>query len=69
VVSEGLELADGSIIKVEALICATGFDNSFRPPFPVRGYEADLRDLWEKEPTAYFSVAAAGIPNYFGKCA
>lgn len=61
-------MEDGTIIQVDALICATGFDTSFRPAFPVIGQEGkDLRDVWKEEPRAYLSVAASGFPNYFRK--
>ncbi|KAJ9630333.1 hypothetical protein H2204_008551, partial [Knufia peltigerae] len=66
VVPQGLKMKDGTIVEVEALICATGFDTSFKPAFPVLGYDKqDLRDLWRSEPRSYFSVTAAGMPNYF----
>lgn len=62
----GLLMADGSLLEVDAMICATGFDTSFRPAFPVIAYGQDLRDTWKDEPTSYLSIAAAGVPNYFG---
>ncbi|KIV96493.1 hypothetical protein PV10_00355 [Exophiala mesophila] len=66
VTSEGLRMATGDTIKIDALVCATGFDTSYRPSFPVKGYGGqDLRDLWREQPRSYLSVAAAGIPNYF----
>jgi cation diffusion facilitator CzcD-associated flavoprotein CzcO len=68
VTAEGLKMVDGSKIVVDAIICATGFDTSYRPSFPLVGFEMDLRELWKKEPTSYFSIAAAGIPNYFSEC-
>lgn len=58
-------MADGSTIVADTIICATGFDTSYKPAFPVVGFEKDLRELWEDEPKSYFSIAAAGIPNYF----
>ncbi|EXJ84595.1 hypothetical protein A1O3_05265 [Capronia epimyces CBS 606.96] len=61
----GLKMSDGKVIEVDAIICGTGFDTSFRPPFPVLGFEKNLQDLWQDEPTSYLSIAAAGIPNYF----
>jgi len=60
-------MADGSVVAVDALICATGFDTSFRPAFPVVGFDKDLRELWQDEPRSYFSIAAAGLPNYFSQ--
>lgn len=64
----GLKLADGSLIEADAIVCATGFDTSFRPPFPVVGFDQDLRETWKDEPRSYLSIAAAGIPNYFSQC-
>ncbi len=65
---DGLEFADGSTIALDAIVCATGFDTSFRPAFPVIGLNnTDLRDLWKDEPASYLSIAAAGVPNYFGR--
>ncbi|KAM0251715.1 hypothetical protein ACHAQJ_008036 [Trichoderma viride] len=62
----GVEMADGSHLALDAIICATGFDNSYRPPFAVIGEDGkDLRDEWENEPRSYLSVAVAGYPNYF----
>jgi cation diffusion facilitator CzcD-associated flavoprotein CzcO len=67
-VAEGMELETGEMIKVDAIICATGFDHSFRPPFPVMGREGNLQDLWGKEtPKAYMSLAIPGMPNYFSE--
>lgn len=60
-------MTDGSTLEADAIICATGFDTSFRPGFPVVAFGQDLRDAWKEEPTAYMSVAAAGIPNYFSE--
>jgi cation diffusion facilitator CzcD-associated flavoprotein CzcO len=60
-------MADGSHLEADAIICATGFDTSFRPGFPVVAFGEDLREAWKEEPTAYMSVAAAGIPNYFSE--
>jgi cation diffusion facilitator CzcD-associated flavoprotein CzcO len=60
-------MCDGTTIIVDAIICATGFDTSYKPSFPLVGFEKDLRDLWKHEPTSYFSIAAAGIPNYFSR--
>ncbi|KAF2846858.1 FAD/NAD(P)-binding domain-containing protein [Plenodomus tracheiphilus IPT5] len=65
ITSSGLRMGDGSFLKVDAIICATGFDTSYRPAFPVVAFGRDLRDAWKDEPRSYLSIAAAGIPNYF----
>jgi cation diffusion facilitator CzcD-associated flavoprotein CzcO len=62
----GLVLATGEHIPVDVFVCATGFDLSFRPRFPVVGRGGrDLRDLWSERPTAYLSLSPAHMPNYF----
>ncbi|PTD04175.1 putative sterigmatocystin biosynthesis monooxygenase stcW, partial [Fusarium culmorum] len=50
----------------DIIICATGFDVSHRPAFPVLGCGGqNLRDVWSQGPTHYLSVAAPGFPNYW----
>jgi len=67
-VPEGLVLASGEILKVDAIICATGFDTSFRPRFPLIGRNGNLQEIWRKElPKSYMSCAVQGLPNYFSK--
>ncbi|KAJ0413944.1 hypothetical protein BJY00DRAFT_305957 [Aspergillus carlsbadensis] len=56
---------DGKGYPVDVLICATGFDTSFRPRFPIIGPAGNnLQDDWEREPQSYLGIAAAGMPNY-----
>jgi hypothetical protein len=48
------------------VICATGFDVSHRPRFPVVGRNgADLSKRWLDDPESYLSVATPDMPNYF----
>jgi cation diffusion facilitator CzcD-associated flavoprotein CzcO len=56
---------DGKEYPVDVLICATGFDTSFRPRFPVISPAGEnLQDKWATDPESYFGVAVAGFPNY-----
>lgn len=65
VTEQGCVCDDGKEYAVDVLICATGFDTSFRPRFPVIGPNGNnLQDQWKDEPHSYFGIAAAGIPNY-----
>lgn len=51
---------------VEVLICATGFDTTFKPRFPLIGTTGEaLADVWKEEPKAYLGIAAPNYPNYF----
>ncbi|KAK7952393.1 flavin-binding protein monooxygenase [Apiospora aurea] len=66
IVPEGIELNTGDVVKVDAIICATGFDNSFCPRFPVVGRTGNLQDRLRTEtPKGYMSCALPGVPNYF----
>ena len=66
----GVELASGDVIDVDVIVCATGFETSFCPRFPLVGRNGNLQDLWKKEtPKAYMSCAVAGLPNYFSTSA
>ncbi|PLB53855.1 FAD/NAD(P)-binding domain-containing protein [Aspergillus steynii IBT 23096] len=66
VVQQGVQLSNGEIIEVDAIVCASGFDVSFRPRFPIIGKTGNLQDLWSQQlPEAYMSCAVPGFPNYF----
>jgi hypothetical protein len=48
------------------VICATGFDVSHRPRYPLVGLNGvDLSETWKDDPESYVSVAVPQIPNYF----
>ncbi|OTB07611.1 hypothetical protein M426DRAFT_317915 [Hypoxylon sp. CI-4A] len=74
IVPEGIQLESGEVIHLDAIICATGFDTSFTPRFPITGRQGNVQELTraagEREgetvrPRGYMSVALAGVPNYF----
>jgi cation diffusion facilitator CzcD-associated flavoprotein CzcO len=69
VVPNGLQLSTGEVVEVDAIICATGFDVSFCPRFPIVGKNGqNLQTLWKENlPRAYMSSSVSGFPNYFGK--
>jgi len=63
---DGLETLDGKVRHYDAIICATGFDTSFKPRFPLIGLDGvDLRDKNKDEPDNYISLGYDGFPNYF----
>ena len=66
-VAKGIELESGRVVELDAILCATGFDLSFCPRFPLVGRDGDnLQDRWAAEvPKAYMSCAVPGMPNYF----
>ncbi|PVH71104.1 FAD/NAD(P)-binding domain-containing protein [Cadophora sp. DSE1049] len=62
---QGLKCKDGTEYEVDIIICATGFDVSFRPYFPVIGKGGkSLAEEWNPTPEAYLAMAAHGFPNF-----
>jgi len=48
------------------IVCATGFDVSNIPHYPVTGRDGmTLAQKWKHEPESYLSVACPDFPNYF----
>jgi cation diffusion facilitator CzcD-associated flavoprotein CzcO len=65
---DGLTTVTGEHTKVDAIICATGFDLSFAPRFPIIGRDGNLQDIWKKNlPRAYMSCAVEDMPNFFSE--
>lgn len=58
-------VVNGREYVLDIVVCATGFDNSYRPQFPVIGSEEiNLHDQWASEAKGYMRIAASGFPNY-----
>ena len=68
IVPEGIKLDSGEIISIDIFICATGFDISFRPRYPIRGLSGiSLSEQWKTRPNGYLSLAVPSFPNHFSK--
>lgn len=66
VTPEGVVDQDGNVHPLDVLVCATGFDTSHRPRFPLLGRgRRNLQDVWASEATAYLALAVPDFPNYF----
>ncbi|KAI9745057.1 MAG: hypothetical protein M1818_001335 [Claussenomyces sp. TS43310] len=62
----GARCEDGQEYPFDVLICATGFDVSFRPRFPLLGLGGrNLQDIWREDAKGYLGLAAPDMPNYF----
>jgi cation diffusion facilitator CzcD-associated flavoprotein CzcO len=62
----GLIAADGTKVDVDVVICATGFDTSFAPPFTLIGRNgADLRQQFGDQPVGYMAIMTENFPNYY----
>ncbi len=68
VVPAGIEFGDGTLLELDAIVYATGFDamTGALSRIDVRGRDGRrLGDEWAAAPTAYLGVAVAGFPNLF----
>ncbi len=73
----GIETEDGIVRIVDAIICATGANQSLVPPFPIRARGESLEDVWgtsqaedglpkgHGHPYTYLGTATPGFPNLF----
>ncbi|CAG9943089.1 unnamed protein product [Clonostachys rosea f. rosea IK726] len=65
ITEKGCLCDNGQEVELDILICATGFDTTFKPRFPVVNPSgANLQDKWATEPESYMGVAASEFPNY-----
>jgi cation diffusion facilitator CzcD-associated flavoprotein CzcO len=65
ITEQGCFCENGKEYPVDVLICATGFDTTFKPRMPLLGPDGNnLQDDWAVEPKSYLGIAAAGFPNY-----
>lgn len=56
---------DGTEREVDTVVCATGFDVSYKPRFPIVGRDGiDLAQKWGKTPEGYLGLAVPGLPNF-----
>jgi len=70
IVPEGLLDDSGKVHKVDILVCATGFNLAFAPPFKVLGVEgANMADEFNPEPHVYLAVTVPKFPNYLSSMA
>ena len=62
----GVLLKDGRHVTLDVLVCATGFNTSGIPPFPVTGSKGQtLAARMTPLPESYLTLMVDGFPNYF----
>ncbi|KAJ7610856.1 FAD/NAD-binding domain-containing protein [Roridomyces roridus] len=62
----GIETVDGKVDELDVIVCATGFDTSYKPRFPIVGRGGvKLADKYTPHAKHYLSVAIDGFPNWF----
>jgi hypothetical protein len=62
----GCTSEDGTSYRGEVIICATGFDTSYIPHYPVIGpNNRNMQEEWANDIGSYMGVAASEFPNMF----
>ncbi|KAL1304763.1 hypothetical protein AAFC00_003700 [Neodothiora populina] len=62
---DGVVGEDGAERKCDTIICATGFDVSYKPRFPIVGKGGvDLKDKWATSPAGYLGLMIPDMPNF-----
>jgi len=65
ITEDGVIGGDGVERKCDTIICATGFDTSFKPRFPIIGKNGvNLYEKWKHEPKGYLGLACPDMPNW-----
>lgn len=66
ITEKGFISHDGKEEEVDVVVCATGFDTSWVPRFPLVANGKNLQEEWSKKAAlSYLAVGVPDIPNYF----
>lgn len=66
ITDKGFVDAEGEEHEVDIIICATGFNTTWIPPFEVQGRDGrTLAKEWKQEPSSYLSIGVPHFPNYW----
>ncbi|KAL5352334.1 hypothetical protein ACLOAV_002281 [Pseudogymnoascus australis] len=61
----GIRTVDGKEHQVDVIVCATGFDVSWKPAYPTIGRgNKSLSEEWKDIPSTYLSITVPQFPNY-----
>ncbi|KAI1855661.1 hypothetical protein JX266_000526 [Neoarthrinium moseri] len=63
--SSGCITEDGQYHEADVIICATGFDTSYVPRYPVIASGLNLQSEWSRSIMGYMGVGISGFPNTF----
>lgn len=62
----GIRTVDGVEHELDIIVCATGFDVTFVPAFPIIGRGGvNIQEVWAKESRTYLGMFAPELPNAF----
>jgi len=65
ITEDGLIGGDGVERKVDTVVCATGFDVTYKPRFPIIGKNGvNLKEKWKVCPEGYLGLGVPDMPNF-----
>lgn len=65
ITEKGIRTSDGIEHEADIIVCATGFDVSWKPHYPTIGREGkSLAEEWATVPSTYLSITVPHFPNY-----
>lgn len=66
IVPEGIVNEDGTLHKLDVLVCATGFNVAFKPAFKlINAHGKTIHEDWGDSVNLYMGVSAPRFPNYY----
>lgn len=67
ITEKGIIDPDGNEQEVDVIICATGFDTTYKPRYPFLVNGEDMREKWKDHPhvPSYLSLGYSEVPNFF----
>lgn len=66
ITEDGVISHDGTLYELDAIVCATGFDTSWIPQFPIKSRGKSLQHVWQEEgPMSYLGLGVPEFPNYY----
>ncbi|KAL6248698.1 hypothetical protein RBB50_004953 [Rhinocladiella similis] len=65
ITAKGFIDQDGREHEVDVIICATGFNTSWVPRFPIVARGKNVQDIQKEKPISYLSIGIPEIPNYW----
>jgi cation diffusion facilitator CzcD-associated flavoprotein CzcO len=66
IVSQSSPEAEPQMTELDVIVCATGFDVSYKPAWTMKGLDGkDLSEIWKDDSEAFMGIFAPEMPNYF----
>jgi cation diffusion facilitator CzcD-associated flavoprotein CzcO len=66
IVSQDSSDVEPKTTELDVIVCATGFDVSYKPAWTMKGLQGkDFKEIWKDDSEAFMGIFAPEMPNYF----